>query len=158
MTSGVPQTLVDVAVSAKLTTLVDLVVKTKLVDAVKGSGLTLFAPTNEAFQNLEKMFPGVLTYLSQHPQVLINILKYHIVPGKQVAQVFVNAVRGNAKTLEGSPIRFVYYKKAKLLRLNGYVTVKKADVLTANGSVAHVIDHVLIPDHLVPIIEKEVLG
>lgn len=78
--------------------------------------------------------------------------------GKHLSSVFVNAKEGHIKSLQGSPIYFVFYKGSKILRLNHYVTVIKADIQTQNGSVAHVIDQVLIPENVKQLIEKKVLG
>ena len=56
-----------------------------LVDALKSEGpLTVFAPTDAAFNKLEESKPGTIAslLLPESKEALAGILKYHVVPGK----------------------------------------------------------------------------
>jgi uncharacterized surface protein with fasciclin (FAS1) repeats len=156
--------LVDlVSKTESLSTLTSLVVKSGLVDALKGSNLTVFAPTNKAFESLEEMYPGVTAFLTkpENKGALREVLKYHVVPKKVLLKDAIALGKHGRMVLptekKGSTLQAVYYPKAKLLRLNFYVTVKTADLETENGSVAHVVDNVLVPMDILSVVEKKLL-
>lgn len=156
--------LVDLASKTdSLSTLTDLVVKSGLAEAFKGSNLTVFAPTNKAFESLEEMYPGVTAFLTQpeNKKALRDVLKYHVVPKKVLLKDAIALGKHGRMVLptvkKGSTLQAVYYPKAKLLRLNYYVTVKSADLETENGSVAHVVDNVLVPMDILAVVEKKLL-
>ena len=75
--------IVDTAVEAgSFKTLVTAVKAAGLVDTLKGKGpFTVFAPTDEAFAKLPK---GTVASLlkPENKQKLVDILTYHVVPGK----------------------------------------------------------------------------
>jgi transforming growth factor-beta-induced protein len=112
--------------------------KAGLVDTLKGDGpFTVFAPTDEAFEQFEEDNPGVLAGLSKDE--LTGILTYHVVAGAAVEssalkddQVFV--------TVAGSPV---------LVDTTGGVKVSDASVTTADvkasNGVIHVIDKIILP-------------
>ena len=60
--------------------MVDLVVKAGLDETLAGDGpFTVFAPTNEAFEKLPKeMIDGLMA----DPEVLKNVLLYHVLPSE----------------------------------------------------------------------------
>jgi len=99
---------------------------------------TVFAPTDAAFAKLP---PGTLANLlqPQNKQQLIDILTFHVVPGR----VFANqaAVAGQATTLSGDALSFTLQKRTLSI---GSAQVTTRDIDTVNG-VVHVIDEVLIP-------------
>ena len=119
--------IVDTAVEAgNFKTLVTAVQKAGLVDTLKGDGpFTVFAPTDEAFENKDK---------------LQMLLTYHVVSGKVKAK--------KAKKLESAePVSGGSLKlsvKYKDLFINS-AKVVKADIKASNG-IIHVIDGVLIPN------------
>ncbi len=134
-----PKDIVDTAVAAgSFTQLADALGKAGLVDALKGKGpFTVFAPTDEAFDEFEAENPGVLGKLSKAD--LADVLKYHVVAGAAAmsgdlkdGQVFV--------TLVGSPV---------LISTTGGVKVADAKVTTADveasNGVIHVIDKIILP-------------
>ena len=137
--------IVDTAVAAKsFSTLVTAVQKAELVDALKGKGpFTVFAPSDAAFQKLEKSKPGTIAGLlkPENKAKLQAILTYHVVPGKVLAADVVKLKSGTkVKTLNGQSITVknkhgVYVDGAKVV---------KTDVLCTNG-VIHVIDSVILP-------------
>ena len=122
-----------------------------LIAAVKAAGLadvlssdgpfTVFAPTDEAFAKLPK---GTVQSLLQPENKgrLVNILKYHVVPGRVYADQAVDA--GRAKTLQGQPLAIQF--GADGVKVNDSRVVA-TDVAAANG-VIHVIDSVLLPTEI----------
>ncbi len=137
--------IVETAVSAgNFETLVAAVKAAGLVDALSGRGpLTVLAPTDAAFEKLEKSKPGTIAMLlkPENKKKLAAILTYHVVSGKVVAADVVKLKDGtHVKTLNGASIAVrnrhgVRFNKSKLV---------KADIECSNG-VIHVIDTVLLP-------------
>ncbi|XP_037789433.1 transforming growth factor-beta-induced protein ig-h3-like [Penaeus monodon] len=120
-------------------TLVDLVVKAGLADTVSNSGpFTVFAPTDEAFAALE---PQLVNYLLENPEVLKNVLLYHVLPG----QVFSSSLENDlvASSAQGRTLRVNLFSNPTGAVVNG-VNVIEADIPASNG-VVHVIDKVLLP-------------
>jgi uncharacterized surface protein with fasciclin (FAS1) repeats len=111
----------------------------KAVDNEKGDGLTVFAPTDEAFAKLPKETLGELLK-PENKDKLKQILLFHVVAGKVPASTAVKLDR--AKTLQGTefPIR----KDRHGLKV-GNATVIKTDIMASNG-IIHVIDRVLLPN------------
>jgi transforming growth factor-beta-induced protein len=132
--------IVDTAVAdGRFTTLVAAVTAAGLVDALKAEGpLTVFAPTDEAFAKLPE---GTVETLLQAENLeqLKNILLYHVVAGKVMAEDVVTL--DNANSLLGEDLMIktdmgsAYVNDAKVI-----IT----DIETSNG-VIHVIDTVLLP-------------
>lgn len=137
--------IVDTAVSAKtFSILVKAVQAADLVEALKGKGpFTVFAPSDAAFQKLEKAKPGTLASLlkPEGKELLTKILTYHVLPAKVLKHDVLNLKNGTAvKTLNGQSVTVtrshgIRVDKAKIL---------KTDILCTNG-VIHVIDSVLLP-------------
>jgi uncharacterized surface protein with fasciclin (FAS1) repeats len=131
--------IVDTAVAGHFTTLVAAVKAAGLVETLKGPGpFTVFAPTDEAFAKLP---PGTLESLlkPENKAQLQNILKYHVVAGKVMADDVMKL--SSAKTVEGQSIA--------IKTMNGGVMVNnvhvvKTDIIASNG-VIHVIDAVMLP-------------
>jgi len=124
-------------------TLVTALQAADLVTALEGTGpFTVFAPTDEAFAKLP---PGTVEMLlkPENKAKLIDVLTYHVVPGKVVA-ADVTKLRF-AETLEGQRIDIVT-KDGKVL-VDG-AEVVKTDIACSNG-VIHVIDRVILPVDLV---------
>ncbi|XP_042882493.1 transforming growth factor-beta-induced protein ig-h3-like [Penaeus japonicus] len=120
-------------------TLVDLVVKAGLADTVSNNGpFTVFAPTDEAFAALE---PRLVNYLLANPEVLKNVILYHVVPG----QVFSSNLENDlvANSAQGRTLRVNLFSNPSAAVING-VNVIEADITASNG-VVHVIDKVLLP-------------
>lgn len=151
-------TIVDVAVQAgTFKTLVAAVQAAGLVDTLNGQGpFTVFAPTDEAFAKLPK---GTVDTLLKDIPKLKNILLYHVVAGKVMAEDATNLT--SAKTVQGQDIRIDASSKEELgkdeaafardsvhwhryLLLNNSSYVIKANVKADNG-VIHVINTVLLP-------------
>ncbi len=151
-------TIVDVAVQAgTFKTLVAAVQAAGLVDTLSGPGpFTVFAPTDEAFSKLPK---GTVEALLKDAPKLKNILLYHVVAGKVMADDAAKLT--SAKTVQGQDIMIDASNKDELsrndpafdsdsvhwhryLQINGTSYVVKANVLADNG-VIHVVNAVLFP-------------
>ncbi len=132
--------IVDTAVGAgDFTTLAAALEAADLVTTLKGSGpFTVFAPTDEAFSKLPA--GTVETLLKpENKQQLVDILSYHVVPGKVMAADVVSL--DEAPTVNG-------YKLSISAEGNG-VKVNDANVtatdIDASNGVIHVVDQVILP-------------
>lgn len=123
-----------------LTTLLDFVVKAGLADALGGAEpLTLFAPTNEAFANLP---PATVNALTSDPELLKNVLLYHVIPKSAIPSSALKA-DNKVATATGTTLRVnVYNKYYPVVTVNG-VRVVKPDVQAGQGSIVHVVDEVV---------------
>jgi uncharacterized surface protein with fasciclin (FAS1) repeats len=133
-----PQNIAQVAASnPQFSTLVSLLKKAGLVNALSGSGkLTVFAPTNAAFKAVPQ---ATLKKLAANRSLLAKVLEYHVVKGEVLAAQVVKL--HSAKTLEGSSVSIrvsgasVYVNQAKVIKTN----------VKASNGVIHVINAVLLP-------------
>ncbi len=132
--------IVDTAVQAgSFNTLAKALQAAELVDTLKGAGpFTVFAPTDEAFNNLP---PGALEVLlkPENKEQLRSILTYHVVPGRVTANDVVKLT--SAKTVNGQEVRISVLNK--VVRVNN-AKVTKTDVAASNGLI-HVVDTVIVP-------------
>jgi uncharacterized surface protein with fasciclin (FAS1) repeats len=121
----------------RLTTFVAALRKTPLLDTLQGSDpFTVFAPTDDAFDNLPE---GSVNRLLEDPEKLTAVVAYHIVPGRFTtadAPRLADAVT----TVEGSDLRVATKPH---LTVNG-ARIAHADMEADNG-VIHLIDRVLLP-------------
>ncbi|MHC5113710.1 MAG: fasciclin domain-containing protein [Planctomycetota bacterium] len=130
--------LVAAAVNAgSFETLVAAVKAAGLASTLTGGEFTVFAPTDAAFAKLPA---GTVESLlePENRSTLIEILKYHVVPGRVYARDALNAE--TAETAAGARVRFTL---GSGLRVND-ANVINANIETSNG-VIHVIDQVLLP-------------
>jgi len=137
--------IVDTAVAAgSFKTLVKAVQAAGLVETLKGAGpFTVFAPTDKAFEALEKAKPGTIAALlkPENKNKLVAILTYHVLPAKVKAEDVKKLKNGtHVKTVNGQAVR-VSNKHGIKINTSKVVT---ADVEASNG-VIHVIDAVLLP-------------
>ena len=143
------QSIVQIAAgNPRFSTLVSLVQKAGLVQALSGAGpVTVFAPTNEAFERLAKAAPATYQAVLADPALLAKVLTYHVVAGDIRATQAIGVAQQNGKVnaLQGEPIALSL--KDRKLTLNGSATVVTADILATNG-VIHVIDTVIVPPSL----------
>jgi uncharacterized surface protein with fasciclin (FAS1) repeats len=130
--------IVDIAAGDdRFETLVTALQAADLVDTLKGDGpFTVFAPTDDAFDNLPE---GTLDALLADVPALTDVLLYHVVSGKFMAADVVTL--SSATTVQGQDVTItvdgsdVYVNDAQVI-----IT----DIEASNG-VIHVIDAVLIP-------------
>jgi transforming growth factor-beta-induced protein len=134
-----PKDIVDAAVFNKFETLVAAVQAAELVETLKGEGpFTVFAPTDEAFAKLPA---GTLDTLlkPENKQQLANILLYHVVPGRVLAEDVIKL--SEAETALGQKVT-IKVEDGKVFIDNAQVIL--TDIKTTNG-VIHVIDTVILP-------------
>jgi len=134
------QDIVDTAVQAgSFNTLAKALQAAELVGTLRGQGpFTVFAPTDQAFNNLP---PGTLEVLlkPENKQQLRSILTYHVVPGRVTASDVVKLT--SAKTVSGQEVRISVLKG--VVRVND-ATVTKTNLAASNGLI-HVVDRVIVP-------------
>jgi len=132
------QDIVDTAIAAgQFKTLAAALQATGLVDTLKGAGpFTVFAPTDEAFDNLPA---GTVDALLKDIPKLKGILTYHVVAGKVMAADVVKLK--SAKTVNGQTAK-ISAEGGKVMVDNANVV--KTDIICSNG-VIHVIDSVILP-------------
>ena len=144
-TTAVPVgTCVDIAKSnPDFSTLVTAVGAAGLADTLATTeGITIFAPTNEAFAKLPAGTVDTLVK-PENKELLTKILTYHVL-GTEVMAADVKA--GTVTTLEGGTFTVattggkVTITDAK----GGTANITKTDITCSNG-VIHVIDAVLMP-------------
>ena len=133
-------TITETAIAAgNFNTLVTAVNAADLVETLSGPGpFTVFAPTDEAFANVPaETLQGLLK--PEAKSQLVNVLTYHVVPGKVMASDVVKLT--NAKTVQGQNVA---------ISVNGGVKIDGANVVTTDiecdNGVIHVIDAVILPN------------
>ena len=137
------ESLVDLLkADGRFTVLLSALEATGLDEAVAAGDLTVFAPTDEAFQPL--IDDGTIEALLAEEGLgtLTQILLYHVVAGVSSSQELVHERR--VETLEGSD--------ALVWGFFGRVYVNRSKVvdadLRAEDGIAHVINRVLLPPGL----------
>ena len=137
---NVPNTISNIVVNDDdLSTLEAAVVKAGLVETLNGPGpFTLFAPTNEGFENAG-ITSDVLSGLSA--DAVKNILLYHVIPAAIPA---ASVPAGpNAKVIAANGDSVFVTSNSNGVFING-VKVETADIAATNG-IIHKIGNVLMP-------------
>lgn len=136
------KTIVELAVGTEsLSTLVKAVKAAGLVETLSGdANFTVFAPTNEAFENLPD---GVLETLlmPENKKKLVAVLTYHVVAGTVMSTDLEDGM--TAGTVQGDEIEVSLGEGVQVNDAN----VAAADIKASNG-VVHVIDKVILPPSL----------
>ena len=146
--------IIDNAVNSKdHTTLVAAVKAAGLVQTRKGEGpFTVFAPTNDAFENLPEGTVETLVR-PENKATLTKILTYHVVAGRygfdEIAKLIKGSKNGIAeiKTVSGGKLEAMMNgpKNIVLKDENGNMAnVVTYDIFQSNG-VIHSIDTVVLP-------------
>lgn len=132
------ETVVDIALDNGFTALAAAVVTAELMPALTDpfADYTVFAPTNQAFDDLATALGTDLNGVLAHPE-LADILLYHVVSGTVLSTDLSN---GNVPTLNGQEIT-VDLTSGVMINTSNVTT---ADLTVDNG-VVHVIDAVLVP-------------
>lgn len=136
---GMAQEPVATAASANpaLSTLVTAVKKAGLVDTLNSAeGLTVFAPTNDAFAKIPKK---KLNAVLADKKTLTKILTYHVVEGKNTPDQLGSA--GELTTLEGQKVS--PSGSGEAYKVND-ANVVCGNVQTSNATV-YIIDTVMMP-------------
>lgn len=113
---------------------------TGLDSALDGNGpFTVFAPTDEAFAELPA---ELLETLLHNPDVLSDILLYHVVSGSVDSTAVVDLT--SADTLQGDSVDISVNDSTVMI---DQATITAVDISADNG-IIHVIDSVILPDGL----------
>lgn len=120
---------------------------TKLASTVgETKDITVFAPTNDAFDALDKTLLSCLLEPVGLP-TLADVLKYHVVPQKAMAADLKNDQ--SLSTLDGQNLTVMIDDGTVTIKGGASsANVSKADILATNG-VVHELDAVLIPENFV---------
>ncbi|RLP94704.1 fasciclin domain-containing protein [Micromonospora sp. BL4] len=119
-----------------LSTLVTAVKKANLVDSLNGAqGVTVFAPTNEAFAKIPK---ADLDKVLADDAMLKKVLTYHVV----TTQLSPDTLAGTHKTLQGDDVTVT--GSGTSFTVDGTSMVVCGNVSTANATV-YIVDTVLMP-------------
>ncbi|MEQ9812120.1 MAG: fasciclin domain-containing protein [Azospirillaceae bacterium] len=147
------QTIVENAVnSADHTTLVAAVQAAGLVDTLNSAGpFTVFAPVNNAFENLPAGTVETLLMPENQGQ-LQAVLTYHVVPGRLdraalAAEAEANGGMAMLETVQGEMLTVAMNGPMNLVvedASGNAASITTYDVYQSNG-VIHVIDSVLLP-------------
>jgi uncharacterized surface protein with fasciclin (FAS1) repeats len=137
------KTIVDIAAGDEnFSTLVAAVEAAGLVDFFAGTKpITVFAPTNDAFDAAFEALGITAEDLLADPETLTNILLYHVVPGAVTSDIAVTLEE--APTFNGYAFSIAADDMGVSLN-DGQAKVAAVDIMASNG-VIHVIDGVLLP-------------
>lgn len=131
------QSIADLLASdPEFSTLLSFLQTAGLFDTLtQGGPFTAFAPTNEAFATLPQQ---VIDGLLANPQILSEVLRYHIARGQYLAAdlLIVQPTTVNERLLTITP-------QGDSLAVNDAL-VTRADIPATNG-VVHAIDRILVP-------------
>jgi uncharacterized surface protein with fasciclin (FAS1) repeats len=146
--------IIDNAVNSKdHTTLVAAVKAGDLVQTLKGKGpFTVFAPTNDAFENLPAGTVDTLLK-PENKSTLVRILTYHVVPGALDYDSIKKAIKAGhgmaeMKTASGGKLTAMMNGSHNIVlkdEKGNISTISTYDVYQSNG-VIHVINSVVLPN------------
>jgi transforming growth factor-beta-induced protein len=114
--------------------LVDLVVQLGLDDVLATDELTVFAPTNAAFDAISDIIPSLSN------EDLTAIVTYHVTGGTILSNQLGS--RQDVEMLQGE--KTLITSSAAGVQVNGFANVVQADLQATNG-VIHAIDQVILP-------------
>lgn len=157
-----PPTIAGLAQQLNLTALLAAANKAGLSATLANTnvGLTVFAPTNAAFDTLATQLGfadanALVAALS--PAALANILNYHVLPTRQTAAQLSTgaATRATAYTFDGSPATLTVSTTGGVSLTDAALTqatVTTANVAASNG-VVHVVNKVLVPPGVLNVVQ-----
>nr|AHN05555.1 transforming growth factor beta induced protein [Branchiostoma belcheri] len=117
-----------------------------LVDVFKNPAVfTVFAPTNEAFENLPA---GALDELLANSEDLANLLQYHVIGQMWHRKAMRPNIKYRLPSVQGEKLELVRAKDEEsneyVVTINGKAKITQGETLASNG-LLHVIDQVLVP-------------
>ncbi len=142
-------TIVDVAIKNNLSSLVSAVTRADLAGTLSGAGpFTVFAPTNDAFQELLDSNADWSSVDDIPVETLKAVLLFHVLSGKvmsaDLADTYVNTLSTGPND---EPIS-LQVEVTGDIEFNGDAKPVAVDVEASNG-VVHVIDKVMLPPNVV---------
>ena len=144
--------IVDTAIATDdLSILVEALQAADLVTALQADGpFTVFAPTNQAFQDLLDATPAWTTLSDIPTETLKNVLLFHVVSGDVKAADLTDTY---VPTLSPAPNAEAVSLKVDVtggVQFNGSANPITTDIAATNG-VIHIIDKVMLPPNVVNI-------
>lgn len=121
--------------------------------AADGADLTVFAPTDDAFNNLLSATGLTADELLADTELLTTILNFHVLPGAQSAQELADAYALSGEraielqTALGEPMSLQIDENGVILLTGNGTTVSVTDIQADNG-VVHAVPAVLLPPSL----------
>lgn len=132
--------------AGNFTTLLTVATDLGLAETLQNEELTVFAPTDAAFEALPD---GLLENLTDAQ--LTEIILYHVLEGSvESAQI---EAQQDAETLQGE--RLFLQSDDSGVTVNGSTSVISADITASNG-VIHAVDQVLLPDAFGTVVDNAV--
>jgi uncharacterized surface protein with fasciclin (FAS1) repeats len=146
-----PDSIAEIAIDAGFTELVGALV---YVDEELDAGLvdlflngkdqyTVFAPTNEAFEDLYD-FLGITEISDLPPELVLDVLLYHVTEGRRAANSVVPPRMDRSITTLLGP-SFTVDRNATITDLFGQEIKIVAPNISASNGIIHVVDTVLLP-------------
>lgn len=146
-----PDSIAQIAIDAGFTELVGALV---YVDAELDAGLvhlflngrdqyTVFAPTNEAFEDLYA-FLGITEITDLPPELVLDVLLYHVTEGRRAANSVVPPRMDRSITTLLGP-SFSVDRTGTITDLFGQEIKIVAPNISASNGIIHVVDTVLLP-------------
>ena len=124
------------------TTLIKALTAAGLTETLQGAGpFTIFAPTDAAFAQLKDETAVQDLLKPENKNILIQILKYHVVPGKIL---FSDLKSGKVKSLQGDDI--IVTINNNIVKVDN-AKITEANIQGSNG-IIYKIDHLLVPPNL----------
>ncbi|MFD0931493.1 fasciclin domain-containing protein [Psychroflexus salinarum] len=161
---GLPSIVTQALANPQFSTLVAALQRastetTNYVEILSGSTsspFTVFAPTNQAFENLLDAL-GAQSLDDVAPETLATILEYHVIAGSNVRSGDLSDGL-SATTLQGENLVFDLTDGAQVSdATDNNANIAVVDVQTNNG-VVHAIDKVLLPQEIVDVIDPTIAG
>lgn len=157
-----PGSLAEVAQQGGFTALVAAAQRAGLDDdlAAASANLTVFAPTNAAFNTLATQLgfaEATAMVNALPPQALASILTYHVLPARRTAADLTagGATQATAYSFDGAPATLAVGTTGGVRLTDAALTqatVTTADVAASNG-VIHVVDKVLVPPGVLTVVQ-----
>jgi uncharacterized surface protein with fasciclin (FAS1) repeats len=141
-TTGTPGTIVDVVQTTEgFAILLDAIQAGGLTEPLEAEGpYTVFAPTDEAFENALGELGITASDLLNNPDLLNTLLTYHVVQGEYTLDALIET--NTLQTIQSEEINIEITSDGFVL--NGAVNIVTPDVEAENG-VIHIVDEVLLP-------------
>ncbi len=145
-----PMNIVETAVATEdLSTLVDALTQAGLVATLEGTGpFTVFAPTNDAFQDLLDSNPDWNSLSDIDDATLANVLKFHVLAADVKAADLTDSYVTSLATGPNDEQIVLQVDVTGGVKFNGSAVPSTTDVGTTNGTV-HIINKVMLPPSVV---------
>lgn len=144
-----PKNIVELATeTSSLSTLVEALQTANLVSTLEGVGpFTVFAPTNDAFQDLLDSDDSWNSLADIPLETLTAVLKFHVLSGEVTSSDLSNTYVKTLSEAQNEALSLQVEVGASV-KFNGNATPTIVDIEASNG-VIHIIDKVMLPPNIV---------